>query len=386
MEPLYDVSSSSSSPQPTGSCHLSCGCLCHPLTLIFKAICGSKEHVVVDDRTRFENLCNCRITKLQMGEYICYSAPLGSGSYGLVFKGRKAEPLLGPDVALKFSECSEEELEISRNEAKYLKIFRDLDPEGRSEIIRLESDFYYAGRHVLALEHIKFSLRKLLDNYNEHNLQMDLEEVSRIVHHVLHALNFALNAPGSIIHRDLKPENVLANEVFMGGRLHHNIVKLADWGMACESNGNKKQQTNLVQTRMYRAPEVFLGMPYDSAIDVWSTGCLLVELLQCTPLFPSKNAYHHFDMVKDLLGNPPSHMSPVETSDKPTTPLVSNMKGPLSFEGRKKNIMAKIHRSRPRQVNHKKLDDLGDLATKMLEWDPQTRITAADALQHPCFK
>lgn len=44
-----------------------------------------------------------------------------------------------------------------------------------------------------------------------------------------------------------------------------------------------------IQSRFYRSPEVLLGMPYDLAIDMWSLGCILVEMHTGEPLFSGAN-------------------------------------------------------------------------------------------------
>lgn len=47
-----------------------------------------------------------------------------------------------------------------------------------------------------------------------------------------------------------------------------------------------------IQSRFYRSPEVLLGMPYDLAIDMWSLGCILVEMHTGEPLFSGSNEVH----------------------------------------------------------------------------------------------
>lgn len=132
-----------------------------------------------------------------------------------------------------------------------------------------------------------------------------------------------------MLHRDLKPENILIN--FDGSRYE---VKLCDFGLArpvgageeatemqVESTGlnsgakgtameieseSKKPKVELsghVTTRWYRAPElILLERNYNSAIDVWSVGCIFAELLNMmksnaqsfadrSPLFPGKACY-----------------------------------------------------------------------------------------------
>lgn len=61
----------------------------------------------------------------------------------------------------------------------------------------------------------------------------------------------------------------------------------------------KIQIYQYIQSRFYRSPEVLLGMPYDLAIDMWSLGCILVEMHTGEPLFSGANEVCHH--LTDLL-------------------------------------------------------------------------------------
>ena len=91
----------------------------------------------------------------------------------------------------------------------------------------------------------------------------------------------------SIIHRDLKPENLLLNE--------KNIIKLCDFGWSVKLNDNKR--TTFCGTVEYMAPEIIKKQKYDEAIDVWSLGVLLYELVHSYSPFFSED----LDMKK--IGN-----------------------------------------------------------------------------------
>lgn len=70
-------------------------------------------------------------------------------------------------------------------------------------------------------------------------------------------------------------------------------LKLIRYGRACYTHLHYKEH---VQTRQYRAPEVTLGQKYDSAIDMWSLGCTIYELITGQLLFtPKKGKYHSSD-------------------------------------------------------------------------------------------
>ena len=92
--------------------------------------------------------------------------------------------------------------------------------------------------------------------------------------------------PNVVLHRDLKPSNLLLNS--------DCTMKICDFGLARSLVADKYSQdvilTEEVATRWYRAPEVILNASeYTKAVDVWSIGCILAELLGRTPLFPGED-------------------------------------------------------------------------------------------------
>lgn len=61
--------------------------------------------------------------------------------------------------------------------------------------------------------------------------------------------------------------------------------------------------TEYVATRWYRAPEIMLTFKqYTKAIDVWSVGCILAEMLSGKPLFPGRDYHHQLTLILDVLG------------------------------------------------------------------------------------
>lgn len=97
-----------------------------------------------------------------------------------------------------------------------------------------------------------------------------------------------------IIHRDLKPGNILIND--------NCDLKICDFGLAREQDA---QMTGYVATRYYRAPEIMLTwQKYTYAVDMWSIGCILAEMILSKPLFPGKDHVHQFTLIAEILGKP----------------------------------------------------------------------------------
>ncbi|CBZ25709.1 putative protein kinase [Leishmania mexicana MHOM/GT/2001/U1103] len=90
----------------------------------------------------------------------------------------------------------------------------------------------------------------------------------------------------------------------------HLRVRLIDFSSSCYDGGPFYQY---IQSRYYRAPEVIVGAPYNSAIDIWSTGCLLAELLLGMPLLPGCNDHHQLSLVEEMIEPLPDYL--VENGD-----------------------------------------------------------------------
>ena len=117
---------------------------------------------------------------------------------------------------------------------------------------------------------------------------------------ILEALEYL--ADRRIIHRDIKPSNILISG--------NHCIKIADFGLArsatqADGREGKIDMTNNVVTMWYKAPELLLGSQrYSYAIDVWSVGCVLAELLLLRPLFPGKTEVEQLDCIFRTLGSP----------------------------------------------------------------------------------
>jgi len=210
---------------------------------------------------------------------------------------------------------------------------------------------------------------------------------------------------------NINPEEICENSVDLKPIQlpKKSIVKTA--GFTPKTNSKSKKfnvLTKHVTTRHYRAPEVILVENYDTAVDIWGAGCIFAELLQtikkvksdwhnrkpiflgeyCFPLSPPPR-----ESMKEEHRNGAVHVFPHENDQ------LAKIVQTLGFPSEKsmsfvQNYDAKAYLEKLREVNEKGIiDDLvpqlelheKDLLMKMLEFNPELRITAKDALKHEYF-
>ena len=178
--------------------------------------------------------------------------------------------------------------ELNLEETRLLKPTRD--------IVRLLDSFEFKNHLCLVFELMSINLFELIKLRQFRGLKMD--QVRAFTAQITDAL-IVLESLG-IVHCDVKPENVLMCNFCEPPR-----VKLVDLGSACKENSTVY---TYIQSRFYRAPEVILGLPYSMPIDMWSLGCMAVELYMGLPIFPGVSEHNQLCRVVEMLGPIPDDM------------------------------------------------------------------------------
>lgn len=164
-----------------------------------------------------------------------------------------------------------------------------------------------AGLRCLVFELLSHSLYDVLRATSFRGVSLAL--VRKFSSQILHALRY-LKSHG-VVHLDLKPENVLLCSA------DRSRVKLVDFGSSRwrdESVGE-----TYAQSRFYRAAEVLLGLPFSYPADVWSLGCIMVELHGGKPLFPGRDERHQLAKIAETLGPVPDDVFAAASAERRAT-------------------------------------------------------------------
>jgi serine/threonine protein kinase len=163
----------------------------------------------------------------------------------------------------------------------------------------------------------------------------------------------------------------------MRNTLKSSDIRLIDFGSAVFDYDH---HPSLVSTRHYRAPEIILEFPWSFPIDIWSIGCILVELYTGDALFRTHDSLEHLALIEKIL----------ECKLQSTGKYFSDV-GNLLFPGvlPEKSVLFVKKCKTLNQImigDHPDLVFLIDVIKKMLCVNPKKRITAAEALNHAFFK
>ncbi|PWA42085.1 glycogen synthase kinase-3 [Artemisia annua] len=279
---------------------------------------------------------------------------VGHGSFGVVFQAKCLET--GEAVAIK------KVLQDKRYKNRELQTMRVLD---HPNVVALKHCFFSTTEKEelylnLVLEYVPETVHRVIKHYNKMNQRMPMIYVKLYSYQIFRALAYIHNSIG-VCHRDIKPQNLLVNP-------HTHQVKLCDFGSA-KVLVKGEPNISYICSRYYRAPELIFGATeYTTAIDIWSGGCVLAELLLGQPLFPGESGVDQLVEIIKVLG------TPTREEIKCMNPNYTEYKFP----------QIKAHPWH--KIFHKRMPpEATDLVSRLLQYSPNLRSTALEAMVHPFF-
>ncbi|XP_061420944.1 calcium/calmodulin-dependent protein kinase type II delta chain isoform X37 [Lethenteron reissneri] len=258
-------------------------------------------------------------------EYQLYEE-LGKGAFSVVRRCVKVST--GQEFAAKIintKKLSARDHQKLEREARICRLLK------HSNIVRLHESIAEEGFHYLVFDLVTggelFEDIVAREYYSEADASHCIQQILESVHHC---------HQHGIVHRDLKPENLL-----LASKMKGAAVKLADFGLAIEVQGDQQAWFGFAGTPGYLSPEVLRKDPYGKPVDMWACGVILYILLVGYPPFWDEDQHKLYQQIKAGAYDFPSPEWDTVTAEA-------------------KNLI-----------------------NQMLTINPAKRITAAEALKHP---
>tara|TARA_A100001015_G_scaffold316337_1_gene430371 strand:+ start:571 stop:1929 length:1359 start_codon:yes stop_codon:yes gene_type:complete len=288
--------------------------------------------------------------------------PAGTGAYGLVASA--LDTVTGNRVAIKKIKDTFIDLVDAKRVLREIKLLRHFNAHENiitildimtfpPDTVDFQDIYIVTNLMESDLERIIQSRQALTDQHFQYFL-----------YQILRGLKYIHSA--NVLHRDLKPSNLLVNA--------DCDLAVCDFGLARGfRNEGKDTLTEYVVTRWYRCPELLCeSVYYGKGVDMWGIGCIFAELLTHDAFFKGDNPQHQLQAIVNKLGCPNQNDLHFVSSQAALDSLLRNSgRQPPQFES-----------LFPRHVNPQALD----LLRRMLEINPDKRISVEDALLHPYLK
>ncbi|EGR33395.1 hypothetical protein IMG5_054600 [Ichthyophthirius multifiliis] len=213
----------------------------------------------------------------------------------------------------------------------------------------------------LVMDFIPETLSKLIRNYKKQQKQLPDLHIKIYAYQMFRGLAY-LKGLG-ICHRDIKPQNILIDPNSL-------MLKICDFGSA-KVLVKGEQNISYICSRYYRAPElIFKAEQYTTQVDLWSMGCVLVEMVLGEPIFPGDNAVDQLVRIIKIIG------TPTQEQIRHMNPEYKEYKFPQIRCHPWSKVFEKI----------KNIDkDFIDLVSRVLIYSPQERPQPLEVLLHPYF-
>ncbi|KAJ1456246.1 kinase-like domain-containing protein [Pelagophyceae sp. CCMP2097] len=299
-------------------------------------------------------------------------------------------------VAVKMIRNNEIMSKASLKEIELLHEIAKADPDQRAHCVALKDHTEHRNHTALVFESMSMNLREALRKFGK-NVGINISAVKSYSKQLLLALRHLGKL--RIVHADIKPDNILVSE-------GNAVLKLCDFGSAFrEHDANCSDPSPYLVSRFYRAPEIILGLKFDTRVDLWSVASCLYELytghimfngvdnnnmlrvmMELKGRFPVKMLKAHVRSYQDLLLLDPhfhevgstfkfQHRVIDERTSEPRLALVDIVKPTRSISGifLEKKAGADDRRS---------VVDLADLLEQACALNPEHRPCIMDCLKH----
>ena len=317
---------------------------------------------------------------------------LGHGTFGQVFKCW--DMMNNRICALKVLKNKKAYIRQGLLECSSLYMVNKYFDENGNRIVKMFDHFMYCDHLCIAFELLGTNLYQYIKE--NRNVGFKIEPIRKMIREIVESIECCHK--GGIIHCDVKPENVLLDR--------DGTLKMIDLGSACFENYTLY---SYIQSRHYRAPEIVFGNKYTTAIDMWSVGCIIAEILLGIPLFPADTEYDLLFRFIQILGMPSDEIISNSHSGEKYFKYVRRtgkfrFKESFEFEW-EQNIQLQPHKNylyyvtlediilkNPMKIQLKPTDSnlvfresILDILKRIFVYDPRERLTADQLLQHPFF-
>jgi serine/threonine protein kinase len=220
----------------------------------------------------------------------------------------------------------------------------------------------------ILMEYLHTDLGKFFQENRQNPNVMNEDFLKNISFQILSGLNYLHE--NNIIHRDIKLENILYDS-------RNNIVKIGDFGLSRQFDYDLSTIYTDVGTYPYKPPELLLGLThYSTSFDIWSTGCILVEICTGTHLFGKNNALEVISLMYKIFGSFNEAILP-GFKNFPNSKILETLPATQGI-----GLVNYIKENKKFDFVN---DDFYNLIEKMLCIDPTKRINAKDCLAHRWF-
>ncbi|KAG8496093.1 hypothetical protein CXB51_009187 [Gossypium anomalum] len=310
-------------------------------------------------------------------KYVPPLRPIGRGAYGIVCAAVNSQT--HEEVAIKkIGNAFDNRIDAKRT-LREIKLLRHMDHENViaiKDIIRPPKKDAFNDVYIV-YELMDTDLHQIIRS----DQPLTDDHCQYFLYQLLRGLKYVHSA--NVLHRDLKPSNLLLNA--------NCDLKIGDFGLA-RTTSETDFMTEYVVTRWYRAPELLLSCSeYTAAIDIWSVGCILGEIMTREPLFPGKDYVHQLRLITESRIEYKSREAlslPMHDPDGVKVFIGSPDDASLGFlrSDNARRYVRQLPQCRKQQFSARFPNMSAgavDLLEKMLVFDPDRRITVDEALSHP---